>query len=313
MTNYFNTLPYRITGDNPATLAKYDLNSRKKIIQLGYLALLPALIWFGTAFLTSYSILGYSLLISLLVSSFCFAIILIVERSIVMSKKISRSGMFFRSLLAVFFALIGSSMIDLIIYQDDIDFKIKSELIARKEADYNTKSNQVNAKTTELHNEMFGKGGTGMKGYHSASKSIENQVNDMKVQRDNAGAELDSLNRVIGDPSNPYYKSMMKSLGMNTIVYRHEKLFEILLDNKLEIVVYLVFLFAAILLETLPLIMKVSFKDSQYEKDIEAQEQLIENRRKGILAKSDYYTQMSHHQQNAMGSIHNYDRYSALN
>jgi hypothetical protein len=59
--------------------------------------------------------------------------------------------------------------------------------------------------------------------------------------------------------------------------------------------------------------MKVSFKDSQYEKDIEAQEQLIENRRKGILAKSDYYTQMSHHQQNAMGSIHNYDRYSALN
>ena len=313
MTNFFNTLPYRITGDNPATLAKYDVNSRKKIIQLGYLALLPALIWFGTAFLTSYSILGHSLLISLLVSSFCFGIILIVERSIVMSKKISRSGMFFRSLLAVFFALIGSSMIDLIIYQDDIDYKIKSELIAGKEADYNAKSNQVNAKTTELHNEMFGKGGTGMKGYHNASKSIDNQLSDMKVQRNNASVELDSLKRVIADPSNPYYKSMMQTLGMNTIVYRHEKLFEILLDNKLEIVLYLLFLFAAIILEVLPLIMKVSFSDTQYEKDIEAQEQLIENRRKGILAKSDYYTQMTHHQQHAMGSIQNYDRYSALN
>jgi hypothetical protein len=230
-----------------------------------------------------------------------------------MSKKLNRSGMVVRSLIAICCALIGSSMIDLIIYQDDIDFKIKAELIARKEADFNSKSNQVNTKTTELHNEMFGKGGTGMKGYHSASKSIENQLNDMKVQRDNAGAELDSLNSVIGDPSNPYYKSTMKSMGMNTIVYRHKKLFEILLDNKLEIVLYLLFLFAAILLETLPLIMKVSFKDSQYEKDIEAQEQLIENRRKGILAKSDYYSQMTDQQHQAMGSIHNYDRYSTLN
>ncbi len=313
MTNFFNNIPYQITGDNPVILSKYDMNSKKKIIQLGYLALLPSIIWFGTAFLTCYSILGHPFIISILVSSFCFSIILVVERSIVMSKKISKSGMFFRSMLAIFFAFIGSSMIDLMIYKDDIDFKIKSELIHCKEADLNSKAALVIAKSSELQKEMFGKGGTGMKGYYNASKSLENQLSDMKIQRNNASAELDSLNRVITNPSSPYYKSTMQSMGMNTIVYRHKKLYELLLANKIEIGLYLLFLFAAIILEVLPLIMKVSFSETQYEKDIEAHEKLLENRRRSVLTKSDYYTQITDQQQRALSSIYDNSKYSVLN
>jgi hypothetical protein len=313
MTNFFNTLPYRITGDNLAVLVKYDVTSQKKIIQLGYAALLPTLMWFATAFITSYIILGKSFLISLFVAVFCSAIILIVERTIVMSKKVSSWGIFFRSFLGILFAFIGSSMLDLIIYQDDIDYKIKSELLAKGESDVQAKSALVNTKSTELHNEMFGKGGTRMKGYDRASKSIEKQLTDLKAQRDLASANFESAKSIISDPSHPQYRSMMNTLGTNTIVYRHEKLFEILSESNFEITFYLIVLLIGILLEIIPLIIKLTSSTSQYEKDLEAQEQLIENNRKRILEKSQYYTSMNSGQRAVYDNMKVYDKLNILN
>jgi hypothetical protein len=313
MTNFFNTLPYRITGDNPVVLANYDVTSRKKITQLGYAALLPTLMWFATAFLTSYKILGSSFLMSIIVSVFCSSIILIVERSIVMSKKVSNWGVFFRSAIGILFALVGSSMLDLILYQDDIDYKIKSEQLATIQADVQAKSGLVNTKGTELHNEMFGKGGTHMKGYHNASKSIDNQLTDLKSQRDLAIADLQTTNNIISDPSHPQYKSLMNKLGANTIVYRHKKLFEILSESNFEIAFYLIVLFIGILLEIIPLIIKLTSSMSQYEKDLEAQEQLIENKRIRILEKSQHYTSMNNGQRDVYDSMQQTSQYSVLN
>ncbi len=62
MPNIFNTLPYHITGDSPELLKKYDSNSRKKIIQLGWFALMPALLWLITGYLISCVLLGSSCL-----------------------------------------------------------------------------------------------------------------------------------------------------------------------------------------------------------------------------------------------------------
>lgn len=313
MTNFFNTLPYRITGDNPATLAKYDVNSRKKIIQLGYMALLPVIIWFITGFLTSYNVLGSSLFVSLLVAIFCAGIVFMVERTIVMSNRISKFGVVSRSILGVLIALIGSSMLDLIIYQDDIDFKIKSELLAKNKEDLDIKSELVNAKTAELHNEMFGKGGTGMKGYHKASRSIEDQLNDMKKQRDNASENFDSIKKVISDPNHAQYETMKGMQGMNTIVYRHEKLFEILKSSNYEIAFYCFILFISIILEVLPLIIKKSLKDTAYELDLAAQEVLLENRRKKILDKSANFTSMNQYQREVYDTFKQNNKFSLLN
>ena len=204
-------------------------------------------------------------------------------------------------------------MLDLIIYQDDIDFKIKSDLINKTEADLHSKSEMVNNKRTELHNEMFGKGGTHMKGYHSASKSIDNQLSDMIIQRERVSRQLDSIKIVLSNPSSPQFSSLLNTLGANTIVYRHEKLFEIIFKSYYEMTFYIIVLLIGMLLEIIPLIIKLTTPESQYEEDQSSQEKLIANRRIRILEKSSYYNAMSQYQRDVYDTMKSNDKFSMLN
>jgi hypothetical protein len=313
LTNFFTTLPYRITGDSYAKLSTYDTNSRKKIVQLGYIALLPSIIWFIVIFLTCYKISNASFWVSLMAAAVGFGIILILERVIVMAKVVSGWGAFVRGSLALLFAFMGSSMIDLLSYQEDINYKIKSDMISRLEANLKNKEDAVNNKSAELHGEMFGKRGTGLRGYANASKSIDNQRNDLIKQRDKASVELDSVRKMLAEPSSTAYTSMANILGMNTIVYRHEKLFEILNSNKIEYLYYVSMLLIGFFIEILPLIAKKNMKPSQYELDEEANELVRANMRKMILDKSNHYAGMSATQLMANDALNYRERFSIIN
>jgi uncharacterized protein with PQ loop repeat len=79
MFQFFQTLPYRLTGTSPQVLRNYDAKSRNKVTLLGTLMLIPAIIWFFNGFLLTYNIMNVNGIAALLTGFVLFTLILIIK------------------------------------------------------------------------------------------------------------------------------------------------------------------------------------------------------------------------------------------
>ncbi|HMT34712.1 MAG TPA: DUF4407 domain-containing protein [Chitinophagaceae bacterium] len=295
MTNFINTLPYRITGDSYTVVQQYDANSRRKINTFASVILLTAIIWFITAFMISYSILNNSLLMSLVPASISCIIIFIVERSIVNSQSNSSFVAFFRFGMALAVAVLASTFIDLLVFKSDIDKEIKNKEITHLSNLAQNAKVDVTKSYAVLNNEMSG--GPGSSGLPGDGK-ISNELKKQSLQSVASLAVLqDSLTNTINaiyDPAHPMHQQICERMGINSILYRMIILHELIQTNKAIKGLFWVLFLLGLGIELLPLIVKFTTPKSAYDLDQEAQELVFANRRKQVLQKSNYYTVIGH-------------------
>ena len=116
-----------LTGDDYYRLEQfYDPQSNKKIQLFAMLILLPMLIWAIAIYSVARGVFETSWWVALISSVFASLIVLIVERSIIMSDS-SNWAKAIRIALGLTIAAVGAFLVDEIIFAKDIDVHIAQQ------------------------------------------------------------------------------------------------------------------------------------------------------------------------------------------
>lgn len=292
MLKFLIHLPYRITGDSYELLQRYDADSRKKIMQLGWFVLTPTLLWFITGFLLSSQLLGHSVTASLITGGICCFFIFIVERSIILAKKTHWMLVLFRIILGLCVAFFGSALLDLVIFKGDIDHYARDKHISELQAKADSAIGSVNEASQKLNEEMRGTGGSRLRGYGMISEELKGQQEEARQRANQKEQDILHAQKVLSDPGHPEYEAMNEKLGMNTIAYRAELLHELLRRDSFKMTIMILLLIIGFLLEFMPILTKLGSKPTAYELDQEAIGLILTNRRTQALQRSNYHAQL---------------------
>jgi hypothetical protein len=185
-----------LIGEDYRYTSNFQPSGKRKILLLATSMMIPVLLWFTTAFLSSKIIMNNGLGVSLVIGCIAAFIIYLIERSIVLSN----GGWLiatFRILLGFAIAAIGAIAMDLVIFKSDVDNKVA----VYKGIHLDSLSNSIETKYSEDLNhernllktflndykiaerkyidEMQGKKGnsSGLRGVGKISTKLENLMN----------------------------------------------------------------------------------------------------------------------------------------
>jgi len=288
-----------LVGDDYDLLSRInDAKSNKKIQMFAMLMFLPMMLWGMTIFLIMQNVFMANLVQTFIATLTTVFIVGVVQRSLIMSK-----GDFWtkviRYLIAIVLSLIGSFLIDEVIFEKDINRKImedhKSKIEARIEASKYEYENKIIAPqekvvaqaavkydkaSNNVSNETSALKGTGIKGAGQAVKVLSKQEQIERERYDIAKKELDILRaskeetlkakaeqirkeEVINDPS--------KSENINSIglMYKIGAMFKLIASEWYMMVFWFVLTLLFFLFEMLPVFIKISESETFYEKLVE--------------------------------------------
>lgn len=305
MNQFFQTLPYRLTGSNPQVLRNYDAESRNKVMQLGILILIPAIIWFFNGFLLTYQIMQLNGFIALITGVVLFSLILVVERAIVLANNVSRLVVIFRVLLALILSALGSMVLDVCVFGKDINHRLKALAQQELEANVQSSYNMMDGKAIELHKEIHGDGVTKMVGFDKAAQNLQNQLNDSKLEYKKQKADYEKYKEIIKDPNHPEYNATMTNLGYDSYLKRIHVLHDMVQEDFMMKTTFWLLLLFGLFLELLPLAIKSGSKKSAYELDVEAQAALLHARRIRVMEQNRLYYGQTETQKKVSGIINN--------
>jgi len=308
MPNLFSKLPYLITGDNYEQLKKYDSGSRKKINILGWFAFIPSFLWFLSGFLLCYRILETNLGIALLVGLVAAVMIFIFERNIVQSAKTHWGLVFLRLSLGLFIAVFSSVILDLVIFENDITHYAQEKMIKTEEQKVNMANANVETARERLNIELEGKSNSKAPGFGRIAREKKEQMNDEKTKLVNAESDLAKLKSGLGDNTNPEYKKLLTTMGLNTVLNRVKLLHEFVSQNSLAFWAWFILLMIGVLLEVFGVLTKCFYPKSGYEKDQETISAIMANKRKMVLEQSKYYTSLGVFGRDAFNTINSPNR-----
>ncbi len=296
-------IAYLITGDDPAHLQKHTPYSRKKIQVLGWTLLLPAFLWFMTGALLAHSLLDLGWAQSLPIGLIMGGLVFVMDRSIVMVEG-KRLLYWFRFLLAAFVSILGSAMLDTVLFNNDIDYYMQQQLTAKADTAYadalaaakpaieerRTNTNQAyldwQARETIFQKEADGSGGSGRKGIDriATAKRLQADIAHQEYLRlERQFSVLDSTSRVTAQQRKD---AILQQDGRNTILVKIESLHAYLQDHVTALIVYFLVLGTLLFLEILVLLVKVLSRKSSYEIEVERLEKLRELHTRRLL---DYH------------------------
>ncbi|MBF8149264.1 DUF4407 domain-containing protein [Winogradskyella sp. F6397] len=182
-----------LIGEEYKYTNRFQPSSKRKILLLGTSMMIPVILWFLTAFLSSKNLMDNGLTISLITGFIAALIIYLIERSIVLSNG-GWPIAIFRILLGFAIASMGAIALDLVIFKSDVDNKVNTfkgiyldsihnHLENKYHKDLEDKRNLlkttfINYQNAEMNykDEMQGKEGnsSGLAGNGSISNKLEN-------------------------------------------------------------------------------------------------------------------------------------------
>ena len=312
MFQFFQTLPYRLTGTNPQVLRNYDPNSRNKVTLLGILILIPAIIWFFNGFLLTYQIMQVNGFIALITGLILFTLILVIERAIVLTTDVKWPVATMRVLLALVLSVLGSMVMDVCVFGKDINYRLTALAQQDLEAKVQNSFQVMEGKATNVHNEVHGKGVTKIKGFAKAAQNLQNQYMDSKQDYALQKADYQKFKEIIKHPEHPEYEATMTNLGYNSYLKRIHVLHEMINEDSLMTATFWLFLSLGLFLELLPLAIKMGTNKSAYELDVEAQAELLCARRLRVLEQNRLYYRQSEAQKKVSGIVNNRNSFNTI-
>lgn len=286
-----------MTGDNYCLLKKDTPGSRRKVIGLAIAMTVPVLAWLISGFLLASKVLGLGLLSAIITGITCSTIIFLLEKMIVMSKG---GGLlsFFRILMGLILAMLGSLSLDEVVFHDDISLSVARMKVlqavnasdsARIEFErlngyqdirariQESKARYENAESDVL-NEANGTYGTGKVGVGKITALKERKAIDRRIDLENTYAELVKL-----DSAKAIYIENARQLALNTfsengLLTRIKALADLVKSDGWMMFTYILFTLLMLLIEFLVVIFKSNWGITNYERRLEMMEKIGQKR-----------------------------------
>lgn len=292
-----------ITGDDYNTLANDTLKSKKKVALFAWSIVIPVILWFLCGFLLVTKILNGSIASALATAIVLSVIVLVIERSIILSN----GGKFiaiFRLALAIFVAFIGALIVDEIIFEKDIDQQLAknqrmeaetelysidtlwSKKLSEQESKVDERYHAWDSALRRIHLEVTGKGGTGIPGNGPMTSVMIENAERYEKEYLNERAMLDTMKSQFDRIRLSEKERISSSFSTHSILKRMKAMFDLVKSDNLMLLVYSVFTLIFLLLECMVVIVKMSAGKTNYEKKQDLIE-VIGEKRMNRIAKHD--------------------------
>ncbi|HLS94275.1 uncharacterized protein DUF4407 [Sphingobacterium allocomposti] len=292
-----------LTGFNYSLVKNSSEQSSKNVKKYTSAMLLIVLIWFfiGYSFATRYLHLApWGGIVGGLLMGF---VIIQIERIIILSTKISPWSSLFRILLALVMSILGAFIMDQITFKDDIELRKAEVMDQRVKAAVQQSENDIQKQLHDL-DVMIAKANHKYDAVSADLKKnpvIVTSYTNRSVTRDEKGKEINttqSTNKsVMENPKKLEMEQLHRQIealqnkkfelaaSITTIKERKEKelkaatgfldelnlLHDVVTSSRIGLFVYLLFLFFFLAIELFVLVIKLTDKESDYDKLIQHQ------------------------------------------
>lgn len=280
-----------ITGDDHEILKGDTPASRRKVALFAMSIMLPTLLWFILGTLMISKLLNGNTGGALLTGAICALTIFIVDRSIIMSNGGKAIAMF-RIILALSVSLIGATILDEIIFKNDIDQHL--EFVQRQEASmeltgldsiWNDKiiaqKNKVESNYRDwdsavrrMQLEVTGRKGTGITGYGNVTKALMISADQYRRIYEHESEKLDTMKAKFEADRSFQENKIVSTYNDHSLLKRIDAMFRLIGSNNYMLIFYMLFTTVFILIECIPLIIKLSSAKTNYERMIELSEEI---------------------------------------
>ncbi|RZK13240.1 MAG: DUF4407 domain-containing protein [Flavobacterium sp.] len=286
-----------LTGDNHLLVAADTPASKKKIIAFALAMMIPVMIWVFSGFMLSLNVLQAGLFWAIITGLVCGTIVFLIEKLIVMANG-NRWLNLFRILIGFVVAALGSIAIDEVVFEKDIDIsvaKLKKEFVAKAKTDAVADFNKINnlgaleAEITEAETkydvaeknamqEADGSNGTGQAGVGAIARKKEEMSARRKTDLNALLVKRDSFAKAMTSTALSAEKEGKISFNEHALLIRIQALFELVAGNGYMLITYLLFTALLLFFEFLVVILKFTWKKTNYEAKLEMIEEIGRNR-----------------------------------
>jgi hypothetical protein len=276
-----------LTGDDYYRLEQfYDPQSNKKIQLFAMLMLLPMLVWAIAIYSVATGVFETPWWVALISSVFASLIVLIIERSIVMSDA-TRGANMVRILLALTLAAVGAFLVDEIIFAKDIDVYIAQQTNEKAKVEEGKVQEQYQAEKMSVaqqvevarqewikrNNEVNAEAGglaNGLRGAGSATRAKRETAALAKKDYEAMQANLDQFESIarlqrLQEDKNKVSAKVQANANSGGLMIRIGALFDLIRSNIIMLTFWLLLTFLFFLIEILPVTLKNNQKLTLYE------------------------------------------------
>jgi hypothetical protein len=198
----------------------------------------------------------------------------------------------FRIILALSVSLIGATIVDEIIFKNDIDQHLEfiqrqdaniemtgldamwNERIAVQEKKVETAHRDWDSAARRIQLEVTGIKGTGRVGYGSVTKALMISADQYKNIYEQQSEKLDTMKAKFEADRLIQENKIVSTYNDNSLLKRIDAMFRLIGSNNYMLIFYLLFTTVFILIECIPLIIKLSSAKTNYERMIELSEEI---------------------------------------
>lgn len=298
-----------LTGDNYQLVANDTPASKKKITAMALAMMVPVMIWVFNGFMLSWQVLETGLGWAILTGMVCGIIVFFVEKLIVMANG-NRWLTFFRICIGLIVAALGSIAIDEVVFKKDIDtsvVKLKGKAVQRARdeaaAGFETEHGytQLNAVITtakSMHesaekaviDEANGTYGTGRRGAGKITALKDKKAAERKAELDKLLAVKAKLEEEKKQAIATAGDIRKESYNENALLIRIKALFNLVIEDGYMLGIYILFTLLLFFFEFLVVVLKLTWKKTNYERKLEMIEEIGTRRMEFLQQKNSPLT-----------------------
>jgi len=291
-----------LTGDNYTIVNSDTPSSKKKVVAMSIAMLVPILLWVLNGFMLSNEVLKAGFFGSVITGLVCGIIVFLIEKLIIMA---NGNGWltFFRVCIGIIVALLGSIAIDEVVFKNDIDISVAAikesaildarrnkELQFLQEHNYSgiekkTNEAQRNYDITEASTlaEADGTNGSKTRGMGTIAKLKNEKLLNRKTVLNSLTADKSQLDLKKTDAVDKAELVASNSFKENALLIRIKGLFQLAKSDSYMLVIYILFTLLLFFFEFLVVILKLTWKKTNYERKLEMIEKIGQTRIEFLL------------------------------
>lgn len=301
-----------LIGENPKYTATFQPASKRKITLYANCLLVPVILWFINGYLLVRNVLEGSPSTALLTAVIAAFIIFLIERAIIMSNG-SKLIFWFRIILGLVIASLGSISLDEVIFKHDIDNQVAQYMqakinnavqkvtndfqsqIAAQQSVVTQKASDWTQSLKNAESEADGTSGSDRKGVGKIATLKLNIAKQIELYYNNENQKLSLLNSNADKAEYEAKEKAKADFNSNALLMRIRAMIDLIAKDKSMLGVYILFTAFLFSLEILVVLIKIGSKYSVDEELEKAREQLLRMKTQKTLDRSELFYQPEQH------------------